>query len=411
MFTPGAKITPVSHSGLQVPEGVKIDTATTGESSPQASVSSPPGTSTTKGKADAGGFRARRIMRSGIMGSPIPEPPRDDEEDALDTEGFLDILKSIVKVALPIGKTILSTAPIATLGPVGTVLSPLAGITLKAASKLTEPGFDGDNAAEMLTKDDGIQAAMHRAILAEAALAAVVSLDVQAMQESGILDDMRTIVGKNIHTIKAVAPGIRNAVLEPGFRISLDMLREREEKLQRGPEPRRSIRRALPGAETLDTEPSDLEGYDFLRGLAQGQTKVVQGAEDFFDDILSVIKRGVAIRPQSGSENADAGLKVLTGVLGTESSFDDPNDTGATKVFDKLAQRSVVAEAALLAIMKKDTRFLSEARDHDEDGDPESIFDIIKRTIQIVAPKVIKALPTVIKVATPIVQGLIGGPH
>ncbi|RPA76937.1 trypsin-like serine protease [Ascobolus immersus RN42] len=332
-------------------------------------------------------------------------------ESDLDTEGFIDILKTVGRVALPVAKGVLSFAPVAALGPVGAVLAPLAGIAIDAVGKLTEGGFENDGAS--LTDTIRESGAVNRAVLGEAALAAVLQLPQETLEEEGILTDMKDFFGRHYAMVKKVAPAIRDAVLEPGFRIALDISREQQQlvfDLKRGKRTPIPQRRELPGAESLTESAFGDASENFLCGLVRGPTLVVDGAEGFWGDFVDFAKKGVQVVAPIVLPGPVGGIvsNLVDKIPRPESGFEnDGPDNAISKSFETLAQRSLLGEAALQALIKKDNRFLSELQLDGEDGEPESIFDKIKSGIQFLAPKVISALPHVISAVTPIVQGLV----
>lgn len=339
---------------------------------------------------------------------PVVRPVNPEDPDA--ESAFWDVLKTVGRAALPIAKGVLSVAPIATLGPVGAVLAPLAGIALDAAGKLvTESSIDEDTTDSVASQIES-SGAVHRAILAEAALTAVLAIPEDTLKDSSIIDDMKAHFVQNHVAVKTVAPAIRNAVLEPGFRVALDVSREQSaeiERLKKGGKAKLPTKKLpLPGAEAyLSGQESDFDGADFVKAMVEDDTTVVPGAEGWFGSIVDTISSGVqAAAPVVGGLVLDLVKSSLT-----ESDLDDaPGSTGTTKAFDTLAQRSLMGEAALQALMKQDVNFLKEEHLSDrQTGKPESIFGFMKSVIQTVGPRVVSALPHVIKAVAPLVEGVV----
>src|SRR5690606_9181977 len=93
--------------------------------------------------------RASGTRRNGIkIGHMPPVFPAnqtgegESDDEFLDTESFFNVLKSVSRSTFLISNNVLDASPITALGPVGTILAPLAGLALHATSKLTESGFE-----------------------------------------------------------------------------------------------------------------------------------------------------------------------------------------------------------------------------------------------------------------------------
>ena len=103
-------------------------------------------------------------------------------------EGFLDILKGAVKVGAPFVGGVLKTGLPMALGPLGGPLGALAGVALNAASKLAESAEAEAGGLDMTTINEG---AAERAVLAEAALAALQTMELQPDTQESIFSDMK----------------------------------------------------------------------------------------------------------------------------------------------------------------------------------------------------------------------------
>ena len=138
-----------------------------------------------------------------------------------DEESFLDILKKAASIGAPmIGSVLNTTLPLA-LGPIGGPVGALAGLAFSAAGSLCESaeaeGFvEGTPVAH--------EGSMERAVLAEATLTALQSLELTHEVEEGIFSDMRDTVMKALPTVRKVAPKILGSMMEPALRIALDSL-------------------------------------------------------------------------------------------------------------------------------------------------------------------------------------------
>ncbi|RPA76935.1 trypsin-like serine protease [Ascobolus immersus RN42] len=323
-----------------------------------------------------------------------------------DEERFMDVLKLIAGITHRPRYSILGSAPITSMGPVGAILAPLASVAFNAADKAIKPSRQpgSDTCSVGGLSDSG---AAKRAILGEAALSAVLRLERDTLQETDIFGDMRMYFRKNSKLAKMVSPIISKTLLEPALRISLDISREQEEKLQifqDGRMPRRSVslRRPLSG-EISDNFGGREQARDFVRGLVEEPTLVLPGAEGFFDSIFEVITTGISTVPSFGH---DIALIVEATDGASSERAEDAEPDIAAKSFHILGQRAAMGEAALQTLMKQDISFLSRRDMEGWDGEPVSIFDVMKEVIQTVGPKVLKAVPIVVNAVIPVAEGL-----
>ena len=149
-------------------------------------------------------------------GSTNPNGQLTEAEEGL----FMDVLKKAASVGAPLlGKALNTALPIA-LGPIGDPVGALAGFALNAAGRLCESA-EAEGFIAGTTSQEG---SMERAIMAEAALTAIQSMQLDPELEESIFTDMKSIVMKALPTVRKAAPQIMGAMMEPALRIALDSL-------------------------------------------------------------------------------------------------------------------------------------------------------------------------------------------
>ena len=327
-----------------------------------------------------------------------------------DTESFLDVFKSVLKVALPVASTVVSAgAPL--MGPIGAVVASLAGVALQATSKLTESAFVNATESHISSALDG-NGAVHRAILCEAAIHALGRLDDNALHDSGALATMSQVYAAHADRVKKLTPHLSKALLEPSLRIAMDQLRIAHNP---APAPGRSsqLKKRVPisGAESflVGTESALGESSDatsFVRDMITGDAEVV--SESFFGSMLDVLKKGVILATPLVTGLARKGLdrldQAVTPKSGTESGFiENPQS-----VLDMLPKRALVGEAALQAVMKLPKQYLhAQYPKPGSDVETEGLIDVMRNIIQKIGPRVIAAAPVVCKTVTPIIKELL----
>ncbi|KAL8725049.1 MAG: hypothetical protein Q9166_007603 [cf. Caloplaca sp. 2 TL-2023] len=101
----------------------------------------------------------------------------------------------------------------------------LAGVALSAAGKFTEA-----TDAEYFDQPDAEEGAIERVILAEAAFAAIRTMNLPPGEEEIIFSDIKDYVMKTVPAIKKVAPRVMGAMMQPALRIALDSLHKHNQK-------------------------------------------------------------------------------------------------------------------------------------------------------------------------------------
>ena len=304
-------------------------------------------------------------------------------------EGFMDVLRTVAS-ALPTG-----------LGIVGGPIGALAGFALNAASNLTAESMDAESAMDGSTMHEG---SMERAILAEATLSALQSAQLPPGLEESIFSDMKDAVMKALPVVRKAAPHIMGAMMEPALKIALDSLHNYNQRAANGAESFEAatsepFRPTVLYSSDIDN-PADHQTEAFL-GLVQAslqqnlQESAMDGdsEEGFFD----VIKAGVRFAGKGVLAAVKHGLPILVDVMkqsgGAESFEDQPSSGPAARLLaaDPLAQRALVADAALKAVMSVPPEQLQE----------EGFFDFIGSAIKTIAPIAMKVAPVVVGAINP----------
>ena len=301
-----------------------------------------------------------------------------------DEEGFMDVLK-VVSSALPTGLGLIGG------GPIGA----LAGFALNAASSITAESTNAESTVDSQTLHEG---SMERAILAEATLSALQSAELHPELEESIFSDMKDTVMKALPVIRKAAPRVMGAMMEPALRIALDSLHNYNQKVASGAESF-EVTSAEPFpphilyTSAID-QPADRQAEAFLGQLHSALQQNLQesamdgdGEEGFFD----IIKAGARFASKGVLAAAKHGLPILADVLkqagGAEAFEDQPASGPANHLLaaDPLAQRALVADAALKAVMKLPAQQLQE----------EGFFDFVSKAVKTIAPIAMKVAPVV----------------
>ena len=309
-------------------------------------------------------------------------------------EGFMDVLKTVAS-AIPTGLGLIGG------GPIGA----LAGFALNTASKLAESG----QAESTLDTPALTEGSMERAILAEATLSALQSSELHPELEESIFSDMKDSVMKALPVIRKSAPRIMGAMMEPALKIALDSLHNYNQKATSGAESfgateSEPFRPAVLYTSAID-QPGDHRAEAFLGHVQSALQQNLQESsidseseEGFFD----IIKAGARFAGKGVLAAAKHGLPILVNALSGAEAYEDEPPSGPTSQLlaaDALAQRALVAEAALQAVMKLPPQELQE----------EGFFDWVGKAVKTIAPVAMKVAPVIAGAIHPTVGKLVGG--
>ena len=322
-------------------------------------------------------------------------------------EGFMDCLRKAASIGAPFLGKVLNTALPMALGPIGGPVGALAGFALNAAGKLAESA-DAESATDGQDLHEG---SMERAIMAEAALSTIQSMELHPELEESIFSDMKETVMKALPVIRKAAPHVMGAMMEPALRIALDSLHKHNQKAGAGAESfegsgPKPFRPTLAYSGAID-QPADRHAEAFLDYLhtamnqsAQESTMDGESEEAFMD----IIKAGIRFAGKGVLTVAQHGLPILVDALANQhgaEAFEADSSSTTSQAFsaDALANRALVAEAALQAVMKLPPQQLQE----------EGFFDFISDAVKTIAPIAMKMAPVVAGAINPTVGKLVGG--
>ncbi|KAK3934471.1 hypothetical protein QBC46DRAFT_454165 [Diplogelasinospora grovesii] len=345
--------------------------------------------------------RAERRLGGG--GASLPH------HESGEAESFFSVPKLVGSLASRVGKAAL---PIASplLGPLGVPISAVAGAALNAVSTAcAESAYDGGSsssssssstttagASGLLAKAS--QGTAERAVVAEAALQAVLSMDGQTELSQKILGDMAQIYKTMARDVKLIAPKLTQGLLSGAYRMAVDKHQPRG--LASGRSPLKLPSGAESAAESADGGPES----EFVAAML-ASTRVVEGEEAFFDFLGPLIHDGLRVAKPLLREGAKVGFgllnRALAGSAVAESSFDDPD----IKAAELVTKRAIVAESALQAVMKLRQQELNAVKipGEGEGGQEEAFFNFVKSAAQKIGAVVKETAPAVIKAVLPIV--------
>ena len=310
-------------------------------------------------------------------------------------EGFMDVLRTVAS-ALPTG-----------LGIVGGPIGALAGFALNAASNLTAESVDAESAMDGSTTHEG---SMERAILAEATLSALQSAELPPDLEESIFSDMKDAVMKALPVIRKAAPHVMGPMMEPALKIALDSLHDYNQRATTGAESFEAatsepFRPTVLYSPDIDNR-ADHQTEAFLDHLQASLRQNFQESAmdgDSEEGFIDVIKAGARFASKGVLAAVKHGLPILVNVMkqsgGAESFEDEPRSGPTARLLaaDPLAQRALVADAALKAVISVPPAQLQE----------EGFFDFISDAIKTIAPIAMKVAPVVAKDINPTVGKIV----
>ncbi len=299
-------------------------------------------------------------------------------------EGFMDVLRTVAS-ALPIGLGLIGG------GPIGA----LAGFALNAASRITAETMAAESTMDTPDMDEG---SMERAILAEATLSALQSGELRPDLEESIFSDMKDTVMKALPVIRRAAPHVMGAMMEPALKIAFESLHKYNQKIASGAESFEAtssepFRPTVLYTSAID-QPADQQAEAFLGHLQASLQQNIQESAmdgDSEEGFIDVIRAGARLAGKGVLAATKHGLPILVDVLrrtnGAEAFEDQPSSGPAVRLLaaEPLAQRALVADAALKAVMKIPPQQLQE----------EGFFDFVGDAIKSIAPIAMRLAPAV----------------
>ena len=320
---------------------------------------------------------------------------------AAEEETFMDVLRTVAS-ALPAGLGMIGA------GPIGALSAYALNATRKVMAESTGAESALDDPAALH------EGAMERAILAEATLSALQSTELHPDLEESIFSDMKEAVLKALPVVRKAAPRVMGAMMEPALKIALDSLHNYNQKVVSGAESFEATSSGAFHSTVLYTsaidQPADHQAEAFLSHLQASLQKNLQESamdgeleEGWFDGLGDILKAGTRLAGKGVLAAAKHGLPILADVLkhtGGAESFEDQPSSGPSAhllAADPLAQRALVADAALNAVMRLPPQQLQE----------EGFFDFICGAVKTIAPIAMKVAPVVAGAIHPTVGKLV----
>ena len=312
------------------------------------------------------------------------EQPAKSNLTGTNEEGFMDVLR-VVASALPTGLGLIGG------GPIGA----LAGFALNAASKIITERTDEESATDAPLVPEF---AMERAILAEATLSALQSAGMHPDLEESIFSDIKDTVMKALPVIRKAAPHVMGAMMEPALKIALDSLHNYNQKMSSGAESYEAgtsepFRPNVLYSSAID-QPADRQAEAFLGHLHMAMRQNLQESAvdgDSEEGFIDLITAGCRYAGKGVLAAAKYGLPILVDALsksGNAESIEEQTSSGPSAQLlaaDPLAQRALVADAALQAVMKLPLQQLQE----------EGFFEYMGSALKTIAPIAMKFAPVV----------------
>ncbi|GJD05095.1 ATP synthase F1 [Colletotrichum higginsianum] len=313
-----------------------------------------------------------------------------------DAEGFLDILRAVRKVgsvALPIAGTILG-------GPIGGGIATVAGSLLGMVSGAESALDNGASSPESFAPHQLSRGAAERAVLAEAALQTIVSLDRGDVAE-GLIDDVVSTFKRTAPKLEDLVKVLRPILTQQALEIAVKGMNRTaglaqtslESDLSRA---RVSIHHGGDLTESVLTGGS--EGAALLESLLT-PTVPVGGEEGWISSLGSLISTGVKLAaPIAGKLAKEYAPKIIGGLVSKISGGSQESVEGSDVMLNDdttrfLLKRALLADASLTALQRLNKnelgqlRIRSEVRQEHALGDQEGAWgDFFKTVVQKVAP-------------------------
>ena len=335
-----------------------------------------------------------KLIQSGGVAQGRNVTARSQRTEA-EEEAFIDVLRTVAS-ALPTG-----------LGIVGGPIGALAGFALNAASNLTAESVAAESALDESTINEG---SIERAILAEATLSALQSAELPPGLEESIFDDIKDTVMKALPVIRKAAPHVMGAMMEPALKIALDSLHNYSQRSAAGAESFEATT-SEPFRPTVLYSPdidkrADHQTEAFLDHLQASLRQNLQESAtdgDSEEGFMDVITAGARFAGKGVLAAVKHGLPILVNVMkqsgGAESFEDEPRSGPAARLLaaDPLAQRALVADAALKVVMSVPPEQLQEA----------GLFDFIGDAIKTIAPIAMNVAPVVAGAINPTIGKIV----
>ncbi|KAK6215442.1 hypothetical protein QIS74_08461 [Colletotrichum tabaci] len=313
-----------------------------------------------------------------------------------DAEGFVDILRAVGKVgsvALPIAGSILG-------GPIGGGIATVAGSLLGMVSGAESALDNGASSPESFAPHQLSRGAAERAVLAEAALQTIVSLDRGDVAE-GLIDDVVSTFKRTAPKLEDLVKVLRPILTQQALEIAVKGMNRTAGLAQTSLESDLSRARVSihPGGDFTESAlTGGGEGAALLESLLT-PTVPVGGEEGWISSLGSLISTGVKLAaPIAGKLAKEYAPKIIGGLVSKISGGSQESVEGSDVMLNDdttrfLLKRALLADASLTALQRLNKnelgqlRIRSEVRQEHALGDQEGAWgDFFKTVVQKVAP-------------------------
>ncbi|TQN65345.1 Glutamyl endopeptidase [Colletotrichum shisoi] len=313
-----------------------------------------------------------------------------------DAEGFLDILRAVGKVgsvALPIAGSILG-------GPIGGGIATVAGSLLSLVSGAESALDNGASSPESFAPHQLSRGAAERAVLAEAALQTIVSLDRGDVAE-GLIDDVVSTFKRTAPKLEDLVKVLRPILTQQALEIAVKGMNRTAGLAQTSLESDLSRARVSihTGGDVTESALTGAgEGAALLESLLT-PTVPVGGEEGWISSLGSLISTGVKwAAPIAGNLAKEYAPKIIGGLVRKISGGSQESVEGSDVMLNDdttrfLLKRALLADASLTALQRlnknelNQLRIRSEVRQEHALGDQEGAWgDFFKTVVQKVAP-------------------------
>ncbi|KAK1974680.1 hypothetical protein LZ30DRAFT_764640 [Colletotrichum cereale] len=312
--------------------------------------------------------------------------------DVSDAEGIFDILRAIGKVgsvALPIAGSILG-------GPIGGGIATVAGSLLGMVSGAESALDHGTSSAESFTPDSLAHGATERAVLAEAALRTILSLDRGDVAEA-LIDDVVSNCERTAPKLEGLVKVFRPVLTQQALKIAIRDMNRTGGLAQTSAESAVSRNRVNIHTGDLPENALTGEGAALLECLLT-PTVPVAGEEGWISGLGSLISTRLKwAAPIAGNLAKEYAPKIIGGIVSKITSGPEGVE-GSDKLLNDdttrfLLKRALLADASLTALQRLNKSELSQLRIREEIwqehalGDEEGGWgDFFKGVVQKVAP-------------------------
>ncbi|KAK2051651.1 trypsin-like serine protease [Colletotrichum caudatum] len=312
--------------------------------------------------------------------------------DVGDAEGIIDILRAIGKVgsvALPIAGSILG-------GPIGGGIATVAGSLLGMVSGAESALDEGNSSAESFTPDSLARGTTERAVLAEAALQTILSLDRGDVAEA-VIDDVVSNFERTAPKLEGLVKVFRPVLTQQVLDIAIRGMNRTNGLAQTSAESSVSRNRVNIRAGNLPENALTGEG-DALLGCLLTPTVPIAGEEGWISGLGSLISTGIKwASPIAGALAKEYAPKIIGGIVSKITGGPEDLEGSDTMLNDDttrfLLKRALLADASLTALQRLNKNELSQLRIRHEVrqehalGDEEGGWgDFFKGVVQRVAP-------------------------